>query len=129
MHASNDFSPRRSVHDRVDASELIQGRDPSTDEVGSATDEPAGLRPQSSTRGRTLAFVALISVGVAAAAPLALLIVLPLGWTEQSVAGALMIAGALALSRSQRSTAITMAMMTLSLFATLRYLYWRTVQT
>jgi cellulose synthase (UDP-forming) len=64
-----------------------------------------------------------------AALGLLILIALPLGWQEQIlVASALILAAAL-LDRMLRGPAITVTLMAMSVFSTLRYGYWRTTQT
>ena len=68
--------------------------------------------------------LALIGAGI-----LGVLLVTPLGWREQAIAGSVLIAGAALLSGMSRSAGITLALITLSLFATVRYGYWRSVET
>lgn len=67
------------------------------------------------------AFVAVIAL-------LPLLIV-PLTWTEQAIVGGGLILLAIFLNATSRSLAVTMLLMTFSVFSTLRYGYWRTIQT
>src|SRR5499427_7146684 len=63
------------------------------------------------------------------AAGLALLIVVPLGWKEQTILGSAMIAGAAVLSSGSSSSTVTLTLMIVSLFSTLRYGFWRVMQT
>jgi len=66
---------------------------------------------------------------LAALALLAVLTILPLGWREQAILGAALIAIATIANRRFRSQTATLALMAISMFATARYGYWRTVQT
>jgi cellulose synthase (UDP-forming) len=59
----------------------------------------------------------------------AVLLVLPLGWKEQAIVGAVLILLAVLLNVSSRSAAVTVMLMTISVFSTLRYGYWRVTQT
>ena len=68
-----------------------------------------------------LALVGILALGV--------LMVLPLPWKEQAIFGGSLVAGALLLSWSSRARLVTMALMAVSVFATLRYGYWRVTQT
>src|SRR5499427_4780571 len=63
------------------------------------------------------------------AAGLALLIVVPLGWKEQTILGSALIAGAAVLSSGSSSSTVTLTLMIVSLFSTLRYGFWRVMQT
>lgn len=65
-------------------------------------------------------------VSIAAIFPL---VALPLGWKEQAIFGAVLILFAMLLNTTSRSLTITMLLMTFSIFSTLRYGYWRVVQT
>ena len=56
------------------------------------------------------------------------LAILPLGWPQQAVCGLLTLLMALALSRISDSYLITLALMMMSIFCTLRYGYWRVTQ-
>jgi cellulose synthase (UDP-forming) len=56
------------------------------------------------------------------------LAMLPLGWPQQAVCGLLTLLMALALSRVSDSYLITLALMMMSIFCTLRYGYWRVTQ-
>ena len=60
---------------------------------------------------------------------LALLVILPLGWREQAALGAALILVAILLNGASRSATVTLALVTLSVFSTLRYGYWRVIQT
>src|SRR5246127_3271464 len=64
--------------------------------------------------------------GVFALGPL---LILPVAWKEQAILGAVLILVAMLLNSSSRSLTVTMLLMTLSIFSTLRYGYWRVVQT
>jgi cellulose synthase (UDP-forming) len=64
-----------------------------------------------------------------AAAILGPLVVLPLAWQEQAIFGALMILLGIFLNTRSRSITVTMILMTISVFNTLRYGYWRVIQT
>jgi len=127
MHASRDFNSRRAAG-RVDVSELILDRGRSTGDTDTSAD---GLspRPRLLRRRGRFAVVALFTLTIAIAVALGALLVVPLGWSEQAVAGAVLIAGALLLSSLSRSPGITIALMAVSMFATMRYGYWRVVQT
>lgn len=60
---------------------------------------------------------------------LIVLLILPLGWKEQAILGSALILVALLLNGSSRSAAVTAMLMTISVFSTLRYGYWRVTQT
>jgi len=68
-------------------------------------------------------------LALAGVTALALLLTLPLAWKEQAVLGAVLILFAMLLSAASHSIAVTMMLMTISVFSTLRYGYWRVVQT
>lgn len=57
------------------------------------------------------------------------LVALPLGWKEQAIFGTVVIAFAIFLNATSRSLPVTMLLMVLSIFSTLRYGYWRVIQT
>ena len=57
------------------------------------------------------------------------LIILPLAWKEQAIFGAALILLGLLLNTTSRSLTVTMLLMIFSVFSTLRYGYWRVVQT
>jgi cellulose synthase (UDP-forming) len=57
------------------------------------------------------------------------LMILPLAWKEQAIAGGALILLALLLNAVSRSLTVTMLLMVFSVFSTLRYGYWRVVQT
>lgn len=65
----------------------------------------------------------------AAMAALCPLVILPLSWKEQAVFGAGLILFAMVVNRVSRSITVTMLLMTFSVFSTLRYGYWRVIQT
>ena len=56
------------------------------------------------------------------------LAILPLGWPQQAVCGLLTLLMSLALSRISDSYLITLSLMMMSIFCTLRYGYWRATQ-
>jgi cellulose synthase (UDP-forming) len=74
-------------------------------------------------------FLLLGSCALVACVALCPLIILPLAWQEQAIFGAVLIVLAMFLNRVSRSLAITVLLMTVSVFSTLRYGYWRVVQT
>jgi cellulose synthase (UDP-forming) len=145
MYRGNDFIPRQSTHDRAEVAELIRDRVCPADVSGAASDGlmPPRLpddaapvtgvhreRPDARPRRRGgLVMLALTVFAALLLIALGLLLVMPLGWREQAIVGALLIAGALALSSASRAPTMTMALLAVSLFATLRYAYWRVVQT
>ena len=55
--------------------------------------------------------------------------ILPLAWKEQAIFGTALIILALFLNKASRSLTVTMLLMIFSVFSTLRYGYWRVVQT
>ncbi len=63
-----------------------------------------------------------------AASILCFLAVLPLNWMQQAVLGLLSLVVAMIMVRSSDSYLITLTMMMLSMFSTLRYGYWRVTQ-
>jgi cellulose synthase (UDP-forming) len=69
----------------------------------------------------------LLALG--AAAVLGPLLILPLAWQEQAIFGALLILLGVFLNTISRSITVTMILMTISVFSTLRYGYWRVIQT
>jgi cellulose synthase (UDP-forming) len=70
--------------------------------------------------------VLLLLLGTAS---LGALLVFPLGWREQAIAGGVLIAAAAAISSASDSPTVTLALMIVSLFSTLRYAFWRVTQT
>ncbi len=68
----------------------------------------------------------LALAGVLALGPL---VILPLAWKEQAILGAVLILFAMLLNSVSRSLTVTMLLMTFSAFSTLRYGYWRVIQT
>lgn len=66
---------------------------------------------------------------LAAIAALCPLLILPLSWKEQAIFGAVLIGIAMVLNIISRSLTTTMLLMAVSVFCTLRYGYWRVVQT
>src|SRR5262245_18706009 len=73
----------------------------------------------------------LVRAPVFAAALVALVVLsaVPLGWQQQTIFGAILIAIAAMLSLARRGQRVTLALMALSGFATVRYAWWRTSQT
>lgn len=69
----------------------------------------------------------LLSLAVCVA--LCPLLILPLPWKEQAIIGAVLILFAVVLNKLRSSLTITMLLMVMSVFSTLRYGYWRVVQT
>ena len=65
---------------------------------------------------------------IAAAAILCFLAILPLNWMQQAVLGLLSLVVALVMARTTDSYLITLTLMMLSMFSTLRYGYWRVTQ-
>ncbi len=87
----------------------------------------SGFVPRSrrtSSASVVLGFLALLA-GLA----LCPLLVLPLPWKEQAIFGLVLIAFAIVLNKIRRSLTITMLLMAFSVFSTLRYGYWRVIQT
>lgn len=74
----------------------------------------------------TYARVALITAALGA---LAFLSTFSLGWQEQATFGLALIGLAVALHLAFPTRTVTLALMAISVFATIRYGYWRTVQT
>jgi len=64
-----------------------------------------------------------------AALGLGVLLIVPLAWKEQALLGGGLVVGAWLLNRISRSHLITLALMTISVFGTLRYGYYRVSQT
>src|SRR3989454_7842542 len=60
---------------------------------------------------------------------LGVLLILPLPWKEQGILGVTLIAAALLLNWVSRAATVTMALMAISVFSTLRYGYWRGMAT
>jgi cellulose synthase (UDP-forming) len=55
----------------------------------------------------------------------ALFISLPLAWRDQILLGVVMVGSGVLIGRASRGTLVTIALMVLSLFATMRYAWWR----
>jgi cellulose synthase (UDP-forming) len=85
------------------------------------------LRPR--RRRRPLMTVLRIALAGVGTCFLLLLLITPLGWKEQAIAGSLLIACAVLLSGMSRSHGVTLALMMVSLFSTARYGYWRSIET
>lgn len=68
-------------------------------------------------------------LALASALALIPLVILPLAWKEQAIFGAALIVIALFLNATSRSLTVTMLLMAFSIFSTLRYGYWRVIQT
>ncbi len=84
------------------------------------------------TRSKWTSHLGLVLLGLlalAAAAVLGPLLILPLAWREQAIFGAVLILLGVFLNTSSRSISVTMILMTVSVFSTLRYGYWRVIQT
>jgi len=87
---------------------------------------------ESVTRFRALSRLGSVALGLLALAAIIAsipLIILPLAWKEQAIFGAALILLGLLLNTTTRSLTVTMLLMTFSVFSTLRYGYWRVVQT
>ena len=57
------------------------------------------------------------------------LLIVPLPWQEQALLGGAMVMIAIALSSLSRSPLVTLTLIAISVFSTLRYGYWRVIQT
>ena len=81
--------------------------------------------------GRALGFGSIVLGLVALTAAVAMLplVVLPLAWKDQAIFGAVLTLFALFLNRISPSLTVTMTLMAFSVFSTLRYGYWRVIQT
>jgi cellulose synthase (UDP-forming) len=55
----------------------------------------------------------------------ALFISLPLAWRDQTILGIVMVGSGILIGRASRSAMVTIALMVLSLFSTVRYAWWR----
>jgi cellulose synthase (UDP-forming) len=88
----------------------------------------SGFEPRR-RRAIGLASVILGFLGLIAAVAMLPLIILPLAWKEQAIFGAVLILFAIFLNKLSRSLTITMMLMAFSVFSTLRYGYWRVIQT
>src|SRR6266567_2914048 len=82
-----------------------------------------------SGRSSRFGFTLLCLLALAGAAALGPLLILPLAWKEQAILGAVLILLAALLNTAPRSITATMMLMTFSVFCTLRYGYWRVIQT
>jgi cellulose synthase (UDP-forming) len=76
-----------------------------------------------------IALAVLGLLALAAGIALCPLLVLPLPWKDQGIFGLVLIVLAVVLNRIRRSLTITMLLMAISVFSTLRYGYWRVIQT
>ena len=86
----------------------------------------------SETQSGPVSSIASLGLGLlalAACVALCPLLVLPLPWKEQAIFGAAVVALAVVLNRIRHSLTITMLLMAFSIFSTLRYGYWRVIQT
>ncbi|HEV2326098.1 MAG TPA: UDP-forming cellulose synthase catalytic subunit [Terracidiphilus sp.] len=79
--------------------------------------------------GSSFASFLLGLLALMAAVVLCPLMILPLPWKEQAIFGLVLIVLAIFLSKMSRSLTVTMLLMAFSLFSTLRYGYWRVIQT
>ena len=84
-------------------------------------DEALGRRGARLSWIRPLAVVAVVALGALAT--------LPLEWADQAMLGALLFGGAVLTTKLFSSYSATLALMGLSVFATVRYLYWRLTAT
>jgi cellulose synthase (UDP-forming) len=82
-----------------------------------------------SRRASRFGSILLGSFALTAVALLGTLVILPLAWKEQAIFGAVLIVLGILLNGSSRSITVTIILMTISVFSTLRYGYWRVVQT
>jgi cellulose synthase (UDP-forming) len=73
--------------------------------------------------------IALGIVALPAILAMLSLVALPLAWKEQAIFGAALIVMAVFLNTASRSITVTMMLMAFSIFSTLRYGYWRVIQT
>ncbi len=76
--------------------------------------------------GNVLLWTLLLPVGLFA---LGVLVVVPLPWKEQGIMGVALMALALLLNLSSSAATVTMTLIAISVFSTLRYGYWRVIQT
>jgi cellulose synthase (UDP-forming) len=74
--------------------------------------------------GVATTFLLLIAIGILGA-----LLLLFLPWQEQAILGAASVGIAILLSSVSKSRVVTLALIAISVFSTLRYGYWRLVQT
>jgi len=87
---------------------------------------------ESIASSRQTSRVGLVLLGLlasVAAVALSPLLIVPLTWEEQAITGGALIVLALVLNGISRSITVTMLLMTFSVFSTLRYGYWRVIQT
>ena len=84
--------------------------------------------PSSSWIAHFVSFLLGILALVAVVAMLPL-VILPLAWKEQAIFGGVLIVFGMLLNKFSRSLTVTMMLMAFSLFSTVRYGYWRVVQT
>src|SRR5262245_59459504 len=94
MHASHDFNSRRAYDNRVDVGELILDRGRPTGDIDPRSDEPRPPHPRLRCRRGRFAIVALSLLTFVLACVLGALLVIPLAWREQAIAGSILIAGA-----------------------------------
>ncbi len=88
----------------------------------------SGTLPQSGWAVRVkLLFLGFMALALSVA--LCPIVILPLAWKEQAIAGGVLILLAVVLNKIRGSLAITALLMAASVFSTLRYGYWRVVQT
>src|SRR5688572_3661795 len=115
------------TRDSIDIGDFILDRGASAISASPAR-PPRAYRQRRSIIRPLLTFVSVL-LAVISACALLVLLVAPLAWREQAIAGTLLILGAILLSGLSRSAGVTMTLMVLSMFSTLRYGYWRSVET
>jgi len=84
------------------------------------------VRPRQTFRLGSVLLGLLALVAVAGLAPV---LILPLAWQEQAIFSSILILLGIFLNTISRSITVTMILMAISVFSTLRYGYWRVVQT
>jgi len=77
--------------------------------------------PRNGILSTSLFLVAVVGLG--------LLLIIPLPWQEQAILGGATVLIAVVLSNVSSSPLVTLALITISVFSTLRYGYWRAIQT
>ena len=82
-----------------------------------------------SRRASGVGFFLLGLLALPAAFALCPMVILPLTWKEQAIFGAALVVLAMLLHGVSRSISVTMLLITFSVFSTLRYAYWRVIQT
>jgi cellulose synthase (UDP-forming) len=113
----------------VDVGELILDRGVAAPVSRPRRTQARGHDPSRRSFGRRLLSGIRTLLALASACALGVLLVAPLGWKEQALAGGALIAAAILLSGLSRSRTVTLALMAVSIFSTLRYAYWRVGET